>query len=77
MQSMRIPKYIARGITSVNRDFFLKNNRESDNGHSSIPLISWRKVCRRKCEGGLGIRKIQDVNENLLAKLGRKVISDP
>lgn len=50
---------------------------ESNNTHEDIPLISWNKVCSPKCEGGLGIRKVQDVNMVLSAKLGWKVVKDP
>lgn len=57
-------------------DFFRKNTMDSSNGHGSIPLFSWDKVCRTHCEWGLGFRKLQDINMTLLAKLGRKVITN-
>lgn len=50
---------------------------EPDSCQGPVPVISWDKICRPTCEGGLGIRKIQDVNVALLTKLGSKVISDP
>lgn len=37
-------------------------------------MIAWDKIYRPKCEGGLGIKKINDVNTTLLAKLGQKVL---
>lgn len=50
---------------------------ESNIIHGSIPLISCDKVSMPKCERGLGIKKIKDVNVGHLAKLGCKVIIDP
>lgn len=40
-------------------------------------MSSWDKICRPKCEGGLGITKIQDINVALLTKLRWKLIVNP
>lgn len=48
-----------------------------ENGQGLISLISWVKICRLKYEGGLGIRKTQDVNASLLTRLGWTIIIDP
>lgn len=77
MHYIKISNYIAKEIDCKNRDFFWHNNIEYNNIHSTIPLISWDKICRPKCECGLGIRRTQDVNAALLAKLGWKIIKDP
>lgn len=50
---------------------------EANSNHGTILLISWDKILRPKCEGGLGIRKTQDVNAALLVKLGWKIIKEP
>lgn len=34
-----------------------------------FPLLAWNEVYRPKSEGGLGIRKNDDVNKALIAKL--------
>ena len=34
-----------------------------------FPLVAWDNVCRPKSEGGLGIRKNEDVNKASFAKL--------
>lgn len=47
------------------------------NTHGTIPLISWDKICRPKCESRLGIRRTQDVNAAFIAKLGWKIITGP
>lgn len=48
-----------------------------NNPHRALLLISSDKICRPKCEGSLGIRKVQDVNAAFLAKLGWKIFKDP
>lgn len=58
--------YTRKEIDSVN---FLKHYTESDNGQGSIFLIFWDKVSTPKCEEGLDIKKIQDINAVLLTKL--------
>lgn len=76
MQSVKIPNYIAKKIDKDNKNFFWKNNMDPDFRLGPIPLISWDKICRPKCERGLGIRKTQDVNATMLAKLRWKVLND-
>lgn len=77
MQGIRIPNYIAKAIDKKNKDSFLENNMDSDNNHGSLSLVSWDKICKPKCEGGLGIRKFQDVNAAIIVKLRWKVLKDP
>lgn len=55
MQGIKIPNCIAQEVDSVNRNFLLNNNLDSDNGQGLIPLILLDKMCRPKCEGELGI----------------------
>lgn len=33
-----------------------------------VPLVSWKEVCKPKRNGGIGIKRIKDVNEALLLK---------
>lgn len=44
---------------------------------NDLPLISWENICRPRCEGGLGIRRVEDLNAVMLAKLRWEVIIDP
>ena len=39
-------------------------------------MLSWSKICRPKSAGGLGLRKMEPVNQAFLAKLGWKVLTD-
>lgn len=49
---------------------------ESYNTHGAIQLIWSGRVCRTKGEDGLSIRKVQDVNAALFAKLGWEVLTE-
>ena len=42
----------------------------SSEGNRKQHLVSWRKICKPKSEGGLGIRLAKEMNISLLAKLG-------
>lgn len=49
-----------------------------DSNHSSLTLVSWDKICRPKCEDGLGIRKYQDINAAAnLTRLKWKILTEP
>lgn len=40
----------------------------------NLTLKSWKSICTPKCEGGLGLRLMQEVN---MAKLTRKMLTQP
>ncbi|KAF7807126.1 putative ribonuclease H protein At1g65750 family [Senna tora] len=54
----------AKKCNSLMKNFFWGNG---DAG-KKIPLIAWRKICRPKAEGGLGLRSIQGLNHAILGK---------
>lgn len=58
---------IAREINSTNMNLIWNNPNLQ---------IKWDKIYP-KCEGGLGIRRIQDVNATLLTNLGWKILIKP
>ncbi|CAA7016725.1 unnamed protein product [Microthlaspi erraticum] len=39
-------------------------------------LVAWDKICSPKDDGGLGIRKAQDMNKAVVAKLGWRLLQD-
>ena len=47
-----------------------------DNGTKVFPLVAWDNVCRPNYEGGLGIRKTDEVNRPTIAKLGWRILTD-
>ena len=47
-----------------------------DNGIKVFTLVSWDNVCRPKSEGGLGIRKNDEVNRATITKLGWRILTD-
>lgn len=40
-------------------------------------LVAWDKVCKAKKEGGLGLRGMSKVNTASMARMGRKILSEP
>ena len=46
------------------------------NGPKAFPLVAWDDVYRPKSEGGLGIRKNEDVNRASIAILSWKILTD-
>lgn len=45
--------------------------------YGSLPLASWDKIYKPKCEDGLEIRRFQEVNAVNLTKLEWKILKDP
>ena len=39
--------------------------------------MAWDKVCKAKKEGGLGLRGMSKVNTASMARMGRKILSEP
>lgn len=64
MQVISFPISLCEDLDRVNRNF-LWGSTES---HRRVHLIGWDKVSVPKDQGGLGIRKTQDMNKILLAK---------
>lgn len=44
--------------------------------YSTLKVV-WEKICRPKWEGGLGVRKTEDVDTAFLAKQGWKILKQP
>ncbi|XP_028055196.1 uncharacterized protein LOC114259389 [Camellia sinensis] len=72
MQTMELPRKLCDEIDKLNGNFLWG---DSEN-HKKVHLVNWDSVCKRKVEGGLGIRKARAHNAALLTKLGWKILCD-
>lgn len=75
MQTTRIPEAINQEIDRRNCRFVWgnKDNKKRKQKH----LVAWDKVCKAKKEGGLGLRSMSKVNTASMARMGRKILSEP
>ncbi|XP_074300989.1 uncharacterized protein LOC141632333 [Silene latifolia] len=60
-----IPKGVIRRIEAICRNFFWSGESE----YHRVPLIAWEKICCRKKEGGLNIKRAEVWNVATVGKL--------
>ncbi|CAA7030622.1 unnamed protein product [Microthlaspi erraticum] len=72
MSSIVLPQSTLARLDKISRSFVWGDTTKQKRQH----LISWERVCLPKREGGLGIRKAQDMNKALIAKLSWRVLQD-
>ncbi|KAL0292690.1 UNVERIFIED_CONTAM: Retrovirus-related Pol polyprotein from type-2 retrotransposable element R2DM [Sesamum radiatum] len=58
-----LPKAVIKEIEARMRRFLWRGS--SDRGYAKV---SWDQVCKPKCEGGLGIRRVMHLNQALMLK---------
>lgn len=73
MQTTGIPEAINQEIDRRNCRFVWGNKDNKNRKH----LVAWDKVCKAKKEGGLGLRSMSKVNTASMARMGRKILSEP
>lgn len=66
MSIFMLPKRVYRSIDIRMKNFFWGFDGESRHFHPK----SWESICKLKTYGGLGLRKMEDVNRALVAKMG-------
>lgn len=66
MNTVKLPASVCNEINKINRRFLWSNT----DSNRAVHLIKWEKVCKKKAEGGLGIKQAGPMNQALLAKLG-------
>ncbi|KAL5815317.1 hypothetical protein ACOSQ3_026106 [Xanthoceras sorbifolium] len=70
MQSTKILSEICNKLDNINRNFLWGSKEHK----SIVHLVKWDRVCLPKCKGGLGIKKMKDMNQALLAKAGWRIM---
>lgn len=70
MSTISLPKTTLESLDRASRNFLLGSTNEQRKQH----LLSWKKVCLPKREGGLGIRASEEMNKALLAKIGWRLL---
>ena len=61
-----LPKKVCDKLDSLIRNFWWGFSGEKKHG---LYLKSWDSICSPKALGGLGIKKTEDMNQDLVAKL--------
>lgn len=72
MQCLYLPKSVCLDIDKLFRDFLWGTNPDT----RKIILLSWSKICRDKCRGGLGIVKTHERNLSLCSKLAWRMLTN-
>lgn len=65
MQSERLPRFVCDGIDDINRTFLWEDSM----GERKLHTVKWDLIYRPKSHGGLGIRKMREVNNAFMLKL--------
>ncbi|KAL5564798.1 hypothetical protein UlMin_027962 [Ulmus minor] len=70
MQSMKLPNSICSKLDALIRNFWWSASKSS----RPLCLKAWAEVCQPKQWGGLGFRRMKDLNLSLLAKWAWKLV---
>lgn len=73
MQTVRLPVNVVDEVERINRQFFWGD----DSGKRKMHTVAWENICLPKEQGGLGLRRLRDMNMALLAKLGWRLLTEP
>ena len=71
--SLLLPKQACKKLDAMNRNFWWGYKEENKKG---CCLKSWDSIYTPKCVGGLGIKKTEDMNKALVAKMTLEVASN-
>lgn len=73
MNCFRLPKGLIHEIHQIMARFWWNG----DEGNRKIHWVSWQKMCRPKCFGGMGFKNLGFFNQSLLAKQCWRIVNDP
>ena len=71
--SLFLPKQVCNKLDAMNKNFWWGSKEENKRGSC---LKSWDSICTPKSVGGLGIKKTEDMNKALVAKMTWEVASN-
>ncbi|KAH9308494.1 hypothetical protein KI387_036405, partial [Taxus chinensis] len=69
LSMLKIPSSVREAVEKIQRNFLWSGTEEKKRIH----LVAWKEVCKPTAHGGLGLRKIKEMNGALLAKLAWEV----
>ncbi|GMP33310.1 hypothetical protein CsSME_00006692 [Camellia sinensis var. sinensis] len=72
MKTSKLPQSIYKQIDKLNRNFLWGDLER----RKKIHLVNWKQVCKAKQTEGLGLRRVENQNLALLAKLDWKINSE-
>jgi hypothetical protein len=76
MSNILFTKKIIIKLTAIIRNFWWTGIREETNSRS-LCLRAWKDICAPKNEGGLGIKKLQAMNQGLILMAAWRIADEP
>ncbi|KAG7551702.1 Ribonuclease H domain [Arabidopsis thaliana x Arabidopsis arenosa] len=72
MSAIMLPASTLESLDKVSRSFVWGSTAEKRKQH----LLSWKKICKPKSAGGLGLRKARVMNRALISKVGWRLLNN-
>lgn len=72
MSAIILPVSTLESLDKLSRTFLWGSIVEKKKQH----LLTWKRVCKPKLEGGLGLRPAREMNKALIAKVGWRLLKD-
>lgn len=72
MQMFFLPMELCSEIEKITRTFLLGGKA----GEQKVSLVGWSNVTKKKEHGGIGIKRMHDMNLAFLAKLGWRLLNE-
>lgn len=73
MQHSCIPRGVTEHMEKIQQDFIWNN----EVGRRRIHAVSWETFCKQKKNGGMGVRKLNVMNDAMLGRIAWNIMSKP